>query len=438
MSAQLSLKELLGRTGTDLPSWSLPAAAQAARARALELGLPGGGHEDWRYTRMKDLMQEQYHAGLVIDEVCEEQLRALTPEGVEMHRLVIVNGNIRWDLSRIEGLPDGVGVGSLIGMREQAGQGNEAAAALIKRLDTLSQPRARAMTALNGGLAGDGIGLWLPDGVALKQPLHILSLVTGGSETILVQPRLLVVAGQDSRATLVESEGGPDAVRYLSNAVSEFQLDDGSNVEHVRVQRDSSQGRRVSGLFARLGERSEFRSHTFTFGGMQVRNESRVDLAGSNSHAEVNGLILLRGEEHVDSHTWFEHREPDCTSSQLFKGVLDGSSTSIFTGRIHVHQKGQRTDAVQSGDALLLSDRARSVARPQLEIYADDVKCTHGSTVGNLDETGLFYMRSRGIPADLGRRILMHAFASGLLGRLGNSGLAAPLDRLITRTLAGS
>lgn len=433
MSA-LTLASLLkhGASDTLLPE----DRARQARDAALALGIPGGGREDWLYTKMSGLLEESFLLEAPAGILDEAALQPLVPEGVDAYRIVFENGRMRNDLCRLEGLPEQVGIGSLAGMRRVAAEGHAEAAAMLERLDKLAGSGTRALSALNAGLAGDGIGIWLPDEMELDKPLLVVCVVSGAEQALLIQPRLLVVAGRNSSLTLVDSHGGPDAADYFSNAICEFFLDEGARVEHVRVQRDSRQARCVTGLFARVGAGADFRSHGFTFGGSQVRNESRVELVGPGAHGEINGLVLLASGEHVDNHTWFEHAEPDCTSRQLFKSVLDGDSTSIFSGRIHVHRKGQRTDAVQSGDAMLLSDRARSVARPQLEIYADDVKCTHGSTVGNLDETAMFYMRSRGIPADLARRILMHAFAAGLLSRLIDQDLARPLDRLITRTLA--
>ncbi len=429
------LRELLASKGGSL----LPApVVDAHRQVALEKGLAIQDAEDWRYTRMPELLDEAFAAEAPQRRFSEEELKPLIPEGVEACRLVFVNGNFRADLSICSGLPEGLVMGSLKLLAERVASGDTQASRLFSEMDQLADAGNRSWSALNGALAGDGLGLLIPEGLRLERPIHVLHMVDAASAPLLVQPRLLVLAGADSHVTLVESHGGPDGTSYFANAVSEFQLAEGAFVEHVNIQRDSSHARRVTGLFARLASRAEFRSHSFTCGGQQIRNEVRVELAGENSLGEINGLSLISGSEHVDNHTWIEHRVADCKSRQMFKSLLGGESTSIFTGRIHVDQQAQRTDAVQAGDALLLSDRARSVARPQLEIYADDVRCTHGSTVGSLDETGMFYMRSRGIPQNLARRILMHAFASDLLGRLACHELAAPLDRLITRTLAES
>jgi Fe-S cluster assembly protein SufD len=291
-------------------------------------------------------------------------------------------------------------------------------------------------SALNTALAGDAVGLWVPDGAKLERPLLVISLVLPGTQALLSQPRLLVVTGRESQASVMEAHGGFGNTPYFCNAVSEFHIGAGATFEHLRVQRDSPIGRRVSGAFMRLQAGARFRSHTFTTGGRSVRNEYGLELAGPKAWGEVNGLTLLRGESQVDSHTHIHHLVPDCESHQTFRTILSERSRGVFTGRIQVAQDAQRTDAVQSCSALLLSDSARAVARPQLEILADDVKCTHGATVGSLDPNSLFYLRSRGIPKNLARRLLIHAFCSDLLGRVRTSEMVNPLDRLVTRTLA--
>lgn len=404
--------------------------------RALELGLPDARSEAWRYSSLAGLAEEELILAGAGPAPSAPQLTALTPEGVRLDRVVVVNGRLVPDLCEVGPLPDGTGFGSLRAMAKAAQAGLKEAAALLGRLDSLCRPGERMFSALNSALAGDAVGLWVPDGVKLERPLLVISLVLPGEEALLSQPRLLVVLGRGSQASVMESHGGFGGTPYFCNAVSEFHLGQGSVFEHLRVQRDSPAGRRVSGAFLRLEAGAQLRSHTFTTGGRSVRNEYQLDLAGEAAQGEVNGLALLRGESQVDNHTLVRHRVPDCTSHQTFRTILSDHSRGVFTGRIQVARDAQRTDAVQSCAALLLSDTAQALARPQLEILADDVKCTHGATVGSLDANSLFYLRSRGIPKNLARRLLIHAFCSDLLGRVRTSEMVNPLDRLVTRTLA--
>ena len=412
-----------------------PARAWLARG-ALERGWPGRGDEAWRYTSLAGLDEERFALAAESPAPTAAQLTALTPEGVLADRVVVVNGRIVPDLCEIGPLPEGAGFGSLRAMARAAREGVREAGLLLERLDSLCRPGERAFSALNSALAGDATGLWVPDGAHLERPLLVISLVLPGAETLLSQPRLLVVLGRESQASVMETHGGFGARPYLCNAVSEFHLGRGARLEHLRVQRDSAAGRRVSGAFLRLERDAQLRSHTFTVGGRLVRNEFRLELAEEGAEGEINGLALLREEAHADNHTLVEHLAPGCRSRQSFRSILAGRSRGVFTGRIRVATDALRTDALQNCAALLVSDEAQAVARPQLEILADDVKCTHGATVGSLDEGSLFYLRSRGIPRDLARRILIHAFCSGQLARVRTSEMVKPLDRLITRTLA--
>ncbi|MFA7331159.1 MAG: Fe-S cluster assembly protein SufD [Candidatus Delongbacteria bacterium] len=411
------------------------ARARLAR-RALELGLPTARDEAWRYSRLEGLAEEELLLAGEGPAPTAPQLTALTPEGVRVDRVVVVNGRLMPELCEIGPLPAGVGFGSLRAMARAAQGGLKEAADLLERLDSLCRPDQRMFSALNTALAGDATGLWVPDGVRLERPLLVISLVLPGADALLTQPRLLVITGRESQASVMEAHGGFGPTPYFCNAVSEFHLGAGATLEHLRVQRDSPAGRRVSGAFLRVEAGAHLRSHTFTTGGRSVRNEFQLELAGAGARGEVNGLSLLSGESVVDNHTHVTHLAPDCESRQTFRSILAERSRGVFTGRILVARDAQRTDAVQSFAGLLLSDTARALARPQLEILADDVKCTHGATVGSLDPDSLFYLRSRGIPKALARRLLIHAFCSDLLGRVRTSEMVNPLDRLVTRTLA--
>lgn len=403
---------------------------------ARELGLPAVRNEAWRYTRLGDLEQELLHLDPDAPLPDETQLRALTPEGIALDRMVVVNGRLLPGLCRIGPLPDGVGLGSLRTMRRAAREGDKGASLLLEHLDQLSQPRQRVFSAINSALAEDACALWVPQGVRLPRPVLVISLVLPQVGPLLSQPRLLAVLSPESQATVLEAHGAFGDTPYLCNAISEFHVEAGARLEHVRVQRDSPAGRRISGAFLRLKTDARARSHTFTLGGRTVRNEVHLELVEPGASGEINGLGLLKGDSHLDNHTHVTHLAPDCHSRQGFRTILAERSRGIFTGRIQVTRQAQRTDAVQQCASMVLSSDARAVARPQLEIHADDVKCTHGSTVGSLDANSLFYLRSRGIPGDLARRILIHAFCSAQLGRVRTGELVNPLDRLITRTLA--
>ncbi len=407
-------------------------------------GLPGTGEEDWRYTDLDFLTGERFGAvpGVEETEPVEELIRGLVFEALDCHTLVFVNGGFRRELSRIDELPEGVAAGSLaelVPTERENGHDRDAGSSghpLLAEYGGLAPLEGWPFAALNTALARDGCGLWIPDGVRLKRPLMLLSITAPGAESLAVQQRILVHAGRESSATLLECHGGTERSPCFCNALSEFHVGEGAAFEHIRLQRDGRRATRVSNLFARIERKAGFRTHTLTFGGATARNQAEVRLEGPGAHAEVNGLTILDGEQHVDTHTAIEHLAPDCSSRQIFRGILDDRAQGVFTGRIRVHRDAQRTDAEQSSRSLLLSERARSWSRPQLEIYADDVKCTHGSTVGSLQDEALFYLRSRGIELSHARRLLIHAFASDLVGRIRTVELISHLDRLLTGHLA--
>jgi Fe-S cluster assembly protein SufD len=332
-----------------------------------------------------------------------EDREALIPDGVETDQLVFVNGELREDLSSSD-LPDGM-------LRQTTPDGEK-----------------------NGSC---GILIDVPDGYHLARPLHLVHHVLPGECPLQVYPRILVRAGAGSSLCIIESHGGPCDATYIATAQSRFFVGQGARVEHVRVQRDGNQAERQSTLSAEVEENGDFRSHTLTLSGSSVKNDASLSLLGPKAHGEINGLYILSGNSRTENLTHIAHRVPDCSSQQVFKGVLDERSQGLFQGRIYVAQDAQRTLAEQHSDAMLLANTARSQAVPELEIYADDVKCAHGATVGTLNEESLFYLRSRGLSKDLARRILIHAFAASLFSRIRTTQMIEPLDRLLTRSLAG-
>ena len=413
------------------------------RSKAIErfskIGLPKRGEESWKYTDVAPLRDGSFCLPAGNCAYNSADIRQLVPDGLD-HVLVFVDGLYHPELSVEPDFPPGVLVGSLAQLVSEGTLRSTRYRELRNRL--LGHPGSLAgleqspLVAMNASLLKDGCYLYLPEGVQVKQALCTLQLSSGGA--VLGSPRTLVFAAEGASATLVELQFGSGSEATYSNSVTEFVLGENANVEHVRIQGDAAKGVRVAGVYAELSARSRFHSHTLTFGGELVRNETGLRLTGGEAHGEVNGLYMLDGNSHVDNHTLVDHVVPDCTSNQLFKGILQEKAQGVFTGRVHVHQDAQNTDAMQSSASLLLSDEARSWARPQLEIYADDVRCSHGATVGSLDQDALFYLRSRGIGLDRARRLLVHAFASEVLSRVQARALLPLLDRLIRQQMSVS
>jgi Fe-S cluster assembly protein SufD len=251
---------------------------------------------------------------------------------------------------------------------------------------------------------------------------------TAEAKPIQSQPRNLMVLGAGSQVQIVESYVGFGGGSYFTNAVTELFVAEDTVVDHYRIQREAARGYHVGALEAHLGDRSSFTAQAITLAGLLVRNDLRTVLDGTDSRCVLNGLYLADGDRHVDNHTEIEHAKPRTTSFELYKGILSGTARGVFNGKIVVHKDAQKTDARQTNKNLLLSENAVANSKPQLEIFADDVKCSHGSTIGQLDGDALFYLRSRGLAPDDARSLLSYAFASDIVGRIKIPGLRDRLD----------
>lgn len=390
-----------------------PDAWRALRKRGIErfaaLGLPTSQQEEWRQTSVAQLAKESFLRPTTDPErVTEEQIAPFTfPAAAQ---LVFVDGRLSHRLSKTEGLPAGVVAGSLA---DALKGGSNGAAAHLGRHASLEHP----FVALNTALFEDGAYIELPRGAEVEGTIHLLFLSSSSDgEATRSFPRVLVVAGENSRLSLVETYAGTGS--YFSCPVTELVCGPHSFVDHYKVQRESREAFHVA-TFQLHGERAATpSSHSISLGGLLVRNDVNAVLDGEGIDCILNGLYLVEDRQHVDNHMRVEHAKPHCASHELYKGILDGKARAVFNGLIHVHPGAQKTDAKQSNRNLLLSRNAVANSNPQLEIYADDVKCTHGSTVGQLDDDAVFYLRSRGIGEEAARSLLTYAFASDIVERI--------------------
>jgi Fe-S cluster assembly protein SufD len=276
--------------------------------------------------------------------------------------------------------------------------------------------------------------VFIPQGLVLEGPLSLLFIATVRGEPTASYPRNLIVAGPDSRATIIESYIGLEPGVYFTNAVTELIVGEHAVIEHTRLQLESLEAFHIATLQVQQDRGSTATSHSITLGGALVRNEVNVVLAGEGGEGTLNGLYMVTGEQHVDNHTRIDHMQPHCTSRELYKGVLDRKARGVFSGKIVVHKAAQKTDATQANKNLLLSGDALVESKPQLEIFNNDVRCTHGSTIGKLDPDAVFYLRARGIDVGAARRLLTYAFVSEILGRLTVEPLRRQLEeRLFTQ-----
>jgi Fe-S cluster assembly protein SufD len=331
----------------------------------------------------------------------------------------------------LDGLPAGVLVGSL---REAIAGAPDRLQPELAQLAIGDHPFAW----LNTGLFEDGVLIRVPANVIVERPIHIHVASDAASEPTVSHPRVLVAAGENSQVSIIESYGGPEGQVYFTNAITEVLVAPGAIVRHVKVQRESTSAFHVSGTFARLERGAVFTSSSISLGGRLVRNDISAVLNGEGAEATLNGLYLSDGDRLVDNHTVIDHAKAHCPSHEIYKGVLGGRARAVFNGKIFVRQDAQKTDAKQTNKALLLSDDAQVNTKPQLEIFADDVKCTHGAAIGQLDEDALFYLRARGIGRDEARDLLIRAFASEVLLQVTPAGIRDRLEALMVESLPRS
>jgi Fe-S cluster assembly protein SufD len=407
------------------PAW-LNELREGSITRFAELGFPTTKQEAWRFTSVAPITDTRFELA--------PAPRSPLPTLAEIEpfllgdglRLVFVNGHFSAALSHIVGLPAAVRVQSLAGALSSNPE------PVRKHLGKYAALQDRPFAALNTAFVRDGAFVYVPERCALEQPIQLLFLATpGAGEPAVTHPRNLVVVEREARATVVETYAALGDGVYWTNAVTEIVVGDGARADWYRVQRESERAFHVAVTEAHQGRDSTVNIHAVAFGGALARHDLRGTLAGPGGRLILNGLYLLAGQQHADHHTAIDHAAPHCESHEYFNGVLDGRSRGVFNGRIVVRPGAQKTDSKQTNNNLLLSPEAHADSQPQLEIHADDVKCTHGSTVGPLDPRALFYARSRGMSEVEARRLLTYGFGAEILGRMEIAPLREQLDRIV-------
>ncbi len=384
------------------------------------LGLPTPKLEDWKYTRLKPLEDTRFRP--VTDEdgmAALDHVPSLLPDPGGRPRLVFVNGRMRPNFW-IEGdLPDGVHLDCL---RDVLAEAPDWAEEYIGRL---TGDDSQALVQLNMAMMDTGFVLRVDPGVIVKTPIEVVYIGGLTAHPVAYFPRNLIVLGEGAQATVVKHHAGLGVGAYFANSVTEVDIGPGARLSHYMVQAESRDATHLSTAHVRVAKDATYDSFTLSIGGRLSRNEITVRLDGPGAHAGVNGAYLMRGNEHCDNTTVIEHLAPNTTCREVFKGVLDDQSRAVFQGRIVVHREAQGTDAHQLCKTLLLSTGAEIDAKPELEIYADDVKCSHGATTGQIDETALFYLRSRGIPEALARNLLVQSFLGEALDEIADEDIRA-------------
>jgi len=417
---------LAGRPAGE-PRW-LDERRRAAMARFGERGLPSVRDEDWRQTPIGAVARIPFGRPAPDATVAANALAPLAfGHAFDGHQIVFVNGRYAPSLSSL-GAEDGVRIESLARVLDRE-------PALIERHLGRIVKDGNAFAALNTAFLEDGAVVIVPGGVVLAEPIHVVHRSGATAGPSVSHPRLLVVAGRASQSTIVESYGGPDGEQYLTNAVAEIALDDGAIVDHYKVQREGTAAFHIATLGVTQGRDARFSSHSISLGAAIARQDVDQEFAGEGGECALGGLFLASGTQLTDTHTRIDHAVPRCSSRQLYKGIVDGRARGVFVGRIFVARDAQKTDAQQTNKNLLLSRHALVHSVPQLEILADDVKCKHGSTTGQLDPMALFYLRSRGIGEDAARSLLVYAFASDVVSRIKVEALRTGLGQYLRERL---
>jgi Fe-S cluster assembly protein SufD len=395
------LKEFASSPAAKAPSWVKDIRASAADQFA-EQGFPTTKNEEWRFTRVRPLLQHDFMLPDTLSPsgFSPETLRGLSFDDSTFHRLVFVNGNFAEHLSSLDP-SDGLEIKSL----RQAFETDEAL--VQQHLAKHAAPDKNPFVALNTAYLFDGAFVRIAKGASIDKPIHLLFASTPDGKTPMSQPRNLIVAEELAQATVVESYVGIDRATYFTNAVTEAVVAQGARIKHYKVQKESHAAYHVASLNANMQRDARFSTECVSMGGALVRNDVATVLDGEGIDCRMDGLYVADGHQHVDNHTNIEHARPHCDSHELYKGILAGRAKGVFNGKIHVHPDAQKTDAKQSNGCMLLSEDAQINTNPQLEIYADDVKCTHGAFVGQIDEKAVFYLRSRGIKNTDARHMLV-------------------------------
>ncbi|MGE3492647.1 MAG: Fe-S cluster assembly protein SufD [Vicinamibacterales bacterium] len=388
------------------PAW-VKERREAAAKHFAAVGFPTTRLEDWRFTNVSPIAEATWPLAQGGFAQAAQLVSSVNVPGAV--RLAIVNGQFAAGLSDLSALPKGLRIASLRDGARDATDGIEA------HLGNVFSIATHPFAALNTSFLDDGVAIMVTRGAVVETPVHIVIVTGGDGRAVAAHPRVLIVAGENSQVRVAQTFIGVAGDTYFNNAVAEVVVGEAARVEFYTDQRESDQAFHVANIQAHVAASGVFESHAFATGARLMRHDIGIGLKGEGADCTMNGVYLADGERLMDTHTSLDHAMPHCTSHEIYKGILAGKSRAVFNGRIIVQLDAQKTDAKQTNRALLLSDEATINSNPQLEIFADDVKCTHGAAVGQLDEEALFYLQARGLTRADARDMLLHAFAGEVL-----------------------
>jgi Fe-S cluster assembly protein SufD len=412
--------------GRQLAGDGLESVRNTGVDRFQEQGFPGTRVENWKYTDVRPIAGGNFIVPHAIgDRISRDLVNSARLSGVDCHELVFINGHFAKEHSPSATLPEGVIVQDLAGATARHRE------LISTHIAHYADPAGNPFTALNTAFLQHGCLIFIPAETVLEKPVHLLYLSGMHEEPFAAHPRNLIILSANAKATVIESYIGLDDGSYFTNTVTEACLQGGSILHHYKVQQEGRGCYHVGNFDIQQGENSQAESHSIALGGALVRNDIRVRLAAEGAGITLNGLYLAGGHQHIDNHTRVDHLQPSTRSRENYRGVMNGNARGVFNGKVIVHKDAQKTDASQNNANLLLSDNAEVDTKPELEIYADDVKCAHGATVGQLDQDMLFYLRSRSIDETTAKSLLTYAFAEEIIREIGIAPLRQRLEQMV-------
>ena len=383
--------------------------------------------EEWKYTSIAPLLKYNFVPSYEKKEVSKEFIKSLLFDEMEHSLIVFINGRYSAEHSNLLNLPKGVIVGSIA---EEMKKNNEV---LKKHFGKYANYQDHIFTALSTAYTDDGAFIYIPSGKIVEEPIHIVFIAASEDEKILVQPRNLFVAEKSSQVTIIEHYVSADEAIHFTNAVTEIVAEENAVVDHIKLQEESKKAFHIARMEVDQERNSNFASHLISTGADLSRNEFNARFNDEGGECKLNGLFMIDGTQLFDAHTLMDHAKPHCNSHEHYKGILDEKSRGVFNGKVIVRQDAQKTNAFQENNNILLSDEALVNTKPQLEIFADDVKCSHGATIGQMDEDAKFYLESRGIGEETSKSILLHAFASDVITSIKIESIRNYIEEIITK-----
>jgi len=399
---------------------------KAALSNFSKLEFPTVKDEEWKYTSIAPLLKHNFTPSIEKKSVSKELIKSNLFDEMEHSLIVFINGYFSPEHSDLLNLPKGVVLGSIAAEIKSNNK------ILQEHFSKYAEHQNNIFTALSTAYTEDGAFVHVPEGKIVEEPIHIIFVTTAGGNKILIQPRNLFVAEKNSQVTIIEHYVSEEESIYFTNAVTEIVAEENAVVDHIKLQEESKKSFHIARMEVDQERNSNFSSHSISTGGDLTRNEFNARFNDEGGECTLNGLFMIDGSQLFDAHTLMDHAKPNCNSHEHYKGILDDKSRGVFNGKVVVRQDAQKTNAFQENNNILLSDEALMNTKPQLEIFADDVKCSHGATIGQMDDDAKFYLKSRGIGEEASKGILLHAFASDVVTSIKIESIRNYIEKIIT------